>query len=197
MQSLRNISLFAVLKFGQWREVDDELPRNIIEDLNTFNEVIGIQMSGFGYFDFEAIESIRFNIEWDHGKWIFELLGGPMKTIAVFRQILTPNEEIFIPSFMCDIFALSCTEALFMGFWIKSYQLYPLDLKVVYYGHYIDSYGVPVRFTSEFHYLKEHSCLFIRTFGRVSIESILRFHSERTFYESSTEEWALAFMTMG
>ena len=55
MQSLRNLSMFAVLKYGQWQEVDD-LPRNIMEDLNTFNEAISIQMSGYGYFDFEAIE---------------------------------------------------------------------------------------------------------------------------------------------
>ena len=186
MESLRELALKAVLKDGRWRT--ERIPRNLILELELIENHIRANMSGCGFFDFNAFECIRFSIEWSSGTWIFTGYGGPWKAWPVLTEPIGQNGR-FMSSVWSDVFALSCTESAIHGFFITSYSLQHRRNKVMFRGLYFDRRGNSILFKSEFSFHRTSQKLFVRTLGWIRYRPVAIFSSYREFWQTTDDRW--------
>ena len=184
MESLRELSLSAVMKYGYWHHF--RVPHRLLLELQTVNDFIESKMCGHGYFDFQKIESPRFGVSWQNGSWIFTLFGGPFKRETIMTENINHLGR-FMSSDWSDIFGLSCTEAFLHGFWINSYKLRLEKKTVSFTGSLLDKNGNMLKFRADFLFNPHNFDLLVRTVGWYPFQPIIRFHCQREFVQTSEE----------
>ena len=105
MESLQVLSYNAVLKYGCWHT--SHIPDVLKNELRMSNRSIHSLMSGNGYYNYLASESVRFDVAWEDGSWCCRLMGGPLKLIPVVHATIYPNSITYMEDLWCEVFALS------------------------------------------------------------------------------------------
>ena len=187
MESLQVLSYNAVLKYGCWHT--SHIPDVLKNELRMSNRSIHSLMSGNGYYNYLASESVRFDVAWEDGSWCFRLMGGPLKLIPVVHATIYPNSITYMEDLWCEVFALSFTDAVISGFDLKDYKLSIETRKVLFYGRFVDQSHENINFQTEFNYQSTDCALHVKTFGWKNEEDDVFFHFETCFSKSSDVFW--------
>ena len=163
MESLKELAIMEVLKLGDWQQ--ENIPPTIKNDLLAHENYIYNWMSGFSYYDVQAIQSLCLDVFWQNGIWSFVLHAGRDDKIPILLTEIKSKKITFLSYLWAQTFGLSNTYASKTGFYVKDFDISIGENIVTFYGYYANSCGFTHYFATEYYFFNQSECIRARSVG--------------------------------